>query len=274
MRRREGGGQVPSVEATAVGNGPHPVATAVDRLLEGIRSDARARQIVVGVFWTAVVLDGDPPRCGLASSVVGPHSHSAEEPPIVQPGHLLGQSAKELAEKLRSASSLEASVGMAAFNALLDVREDRCRGANAESLILEAGSGRDVAVVGHFPFVDRVRRQARECWVLELTPQPGDVPAEHASEILPHADVVALSGTTLINHTFDALIELCRPDAFVVLVGASAPLSPVLFECGVDAICGTRVLAVEDAVRAISQGATFRQIPGRRPLTLLKPPLA
>jgi uncharacterized protein (DUF4213/DUF364 family) len=244
--------------------------TTVDRLLEGVRSDARARQVVVGVFWTAVVLEGDPPRCGLASTLAEPHRHSAGEPPIGPAGDLLEQGGRALAEKLRSASRLEASVGMAALNALLDVQEDWCRETNAESLILEAGSDRRVAVVGHFPLVERVRRHARECWVLELRPQPGDEPAERAAELIPRADVVALSGTTLINHTFDSLIELCRPGAFVVLVGASAPLIPVLFECGVDAICGTRVIAVDDAVRAVSQGATFRQIPGRRPLCMLK----
>jgi uncharacterized protein (DUF4213/DUF364 family) len=244
--------------------------SAVDRLLEGVRSDAPAREVVVGAFWTAVVLEGEPPRCGLASTLTETHRHSAEEPPIRQAGDLCEQGARELAEKLRSASPLEAGVGMAAFNALLDVQEDRCREANAESLILEAGSGRRVAVVGHFPLVERVRQHARECWVLELRPHPGDEPAERAAELIPRADVVALSGTTLINHTFDALIELCRPDAFVLLVGASAPLAPVLFECGVDAVCGTRVIAVDDTVRAVSQGATFRQIPGRRPLSMLK----
>jgi uncharacterized protein (DUF4213/DUF364 family) len=185
-------------------------------------------------------------------------------------GHLLEQSARELAENLRSSSRLEAGVGMAALNALLDVEDDRCREVNAESLILEASAGRRVAVVGHFPFVERVRQHAAECEVLELRPQPGDAPAERAGEIIPRADIVALSGTTLLNHTFDDLIELCRSDAFVLLVGASAPLTPVLFERGVDAICGTRVVAVDDAVRAVTQGATFRQIPGRRPLSMLK----
>jgi uncharacterized protein (DUF4213/DUF364 family) len=244
--------------------------TTIDQLLEGVRTDARARHVVVGVFWTAVVLDGDPPRCGLASSLAEPHHHSAEEPPMSRAGHLLEKSARELAENLRSSSRLEAGVGMAALNALLDVEEDRCREVNAESMILEMSSGRRVAVVGHFPFVERIRQHAGECGVLELRPQPGDVPAERAAELIPRADIVVLSGTTLINHTFDALIELCRSDAFVLLVGASAPLTPVLFACGVDAICGTRVVAVDDAVRAVSQGATFRQIPGRRPLSMLK----
>jgi hypothetical protein len=162
---------------------------------------------------------------------------------------------------------------MAAFNALLEVDVDACAAVNAEDVILERGAGRRVAVVGHFPFVQRVRRAAAACWVLELNPRPGDVPTERAGEILPQADVVALTGTSLINHTFDALIDLCRPDAFVLVLGPSTPLTPVLFDAGVDAISGTRVVDPERVSRPLTQGATFRQIKrvgGLRLLTMFK----
>jgi len=105
-----------------------------------------------------------------------------------------------------------------------------------------------------------VRQAAAECWVLELRPRPGDLPADRAAELLPQADVVALTGTSLINHTFDDLVTLCRPDAFVLLLGPSAPLSPVLFEVGVDAVSGTLVTDPELVLRSVGQGATFRQV--------------
>jgi len=127
--------------------------------------------------------------------------------------------------------------------------------------------------VGHFPFVERVRQAVGACWVLELAPRPGDLPAERADELLPQADVVALTGTSLINHTFDDLIALCRPDAFVLLLGASAPLTPVLFEVGVSATSGTRVVDPQAVLRLVGQGATFRQIKrggGVRLLTMMR----
>jgi uncharacterized protein (DUF4213/DUF364 family) len=77
---------------------------------------------------------------------------------------------------------------------------------------------------------------------------------------LPQADVVALTGTSLINHTFEDLMALCRPDAFVLLLGPSAPLAPELFGLGVNAISGTRVFDPEVVLQTVSQGATFRQI--------------
>ncbi|MEJ2209589.1 MAG: histidine kinase N-terminal 7TM domain-containing protein [Anaerolineae bacterium] len=122
----------------------------------------------------------------------------------------------------------------------------------------------------HFPFVERVRRAASACWVLELHPRPGDLPAEWAAEVLPRADVVALTGTSLINHTFDDLIALCRPGAFVLLLGGSAPLTPLLFDRGVDAVSGTRVVDVPAALQSVGQGATFRQIAGRQLLTMMR----
>ena len=237
-------------------------------LLDSLQADAPVRQVLVGAFWTAVALDTDLPRCGLASTL-RPVTHSSS-PPVPQAGQLLKRSGRELAGLLRSSSSLEASIGMSAFNALLDVDEGNCTEVNAREVILERGAGRRVAVVGHFPFVERVRQAAAECWVLELRPGLGDLPAGQATEVLPQADVIALTGTSLINHTFDDLIGLCRPDAFVILLGGSAPLTPVLFERGVDAVSGTRIVDVPAALQAVGQGATFRQIPGRRLLTMMR----
>jgi len=243
----------------------------IEVLLGSLRSDARVAQVLVGAFWTAVVLDTDPPRCGLASTLREATHPSG--PPVPEAGRLLERSGRELAAGLCSSSTLEASIGMAAFNALLEVDEAACTEVNAEEVILERGTGRRVAVVGHFPFVERVRQAAAECWVLELHPYPGDLPPERATEALPQADVVALTGTSLINHTFDDLIGLCRPEAFVLLLGASAPLSPILFETGVDAVSGTLVTDPERVLRSVGQGATFRQIKragGLRLLTCVK----
>ena len=240
----------------------------IEALLGSLRTDAPVRQVLVGAFWTAVVLDTDPPRCGLASTL-RPATHPSG-PPVPDAGHLLEHSGRELAALLRSSSTLEASIGMAAFNALLEVDEAACSEVNAEQVILERGAGRRVAIVGHFPFVERVRRAAGECWVVELHPHPGDIPAERAAEVLPQADVVALTGTSLINHTFEELIGLCRSDAFVILLGGSAPLSPVPFDHRVDAVAGTLVVDVPAALRAVSQGATFRQIQGKRLLTMMR----
>lgn len=186
--------------------------SAIDTLLASLSTDAAVRDVRTGPFWTAVLLDTDPPRCGLASTVH--HGGHEAGPAAGDPGRLAQYSGLALAGLLRSPRVLEAAIGVAAYNALLTVGEAACLQANGRDLLLERGAGRRVAAVGHFPFVPLVRQVASACRGLELDPRPGDLPAERASEALPQADVVALTGTPLINHTFDALIALCRPDAF------------------------------------------------------------
>jgi len=239
-----------------------------ERLLASLRAeraDTAVREVRVGAFWTAVALKTDPPRCGLASTL---RSEVHERPPVRDAGRLLEKRALELAALLRSTSPVEASIGMAAVNALLPVDEEACLEVNAEEVIVEKGAGKKVVIVGHFPFIPRVRRVADTVWVLEQRPRGDDLPAAAAPEVIPQADVVAITGTALINHTFEELVALCRPEAYVLVLGGSAPLSPLLFDYGVDAVAGTRVIDVPAVLRAVSQGATFRQIPGKRLLTM------
>ncbi len=241
--------------------------TITEALLDDLQADAPVREVLMGAFWTAVVLDTNPIRCGLASTLRGETGHQG--PPIPEAGDLLRRSARELAQWLRSDETLRASVGLAAYNALVDVDERRCVELNAADVIAERGKGGRAAIVGHFPFVDDVRRVAEACWVLELRPRPGDLPAERADEVLPRADVVAITSTSLINHTFDDLIGLCSDDALVVMLGPSTPFSPVLLEAGVDVLSGTVVEDVEQVLRSIAQGATFRQVKANGGLRLL-----
>jgi uncharacterized protein (DUF4213/DUF364 family) len=231
------------------------------------REGGAVREVRIGAFWTAVVLeDGD---CGLASALRDSDHHRHGRNPVRGAGHLHERNARELAELARSDSLLEASIGLAAINALLDVDENACVELNAEQVILEHGTGKGVVVVGHFPFIPQIREAAKKLWVLEKRPSEGDLPAEAASEIIPQADVVAITGTTLINHTFEELMKLCRRGAFVLVLGPTTPLSPVLFDYGADVVSGTLVTDSETVLRYISQGATFRQIKRSKGVKLL-----
>jgi uncharacterized protein (DUF4213/DUF364 family) len=132
-------------------------------------------EVRIGAFWTAVVLEGG--GCGLASALRDDDHHQHGQNPVCGAGHLHERSAWELAELARSDGLLEASIGLAAINALLEVDEDTCVELNAEQVILEQGTGKDVVVVGHFPFIPRVHEAARQLWVLEKRPGEGDLPS-------------------------------------------------------------------------------------------------
>jgi uncharacterized protein (DUF4213/DUF364 family) len=234
-------------------------------LLTSVRQDAPVREVRTCIHWTAVVSK----HCGLASSIHYeqlPHGH--EEMRGV--GTLHERTALELARYATSDMLLEASVGLAAVNSLIDVDEERCVELNAGDWLAERGRGKRVVVVGSFPFVPRLREKVGELWVLERHPSEGELLAEEAGEIIPQADVVAITGTALINHTLGDLLDLCQPESSVMVLGPSTPLSPVLFDYGVDVISGTKVVDTDLVLTLISQGATFRQVkgPGVRLLTM------
>jgi len=228
-----------------------------------LKKDAPVREVRVSPFWTAVLSRG----CGLASTL-GPSDHAHGAVFVGEAGSLAGRSALELTGLAHSDSTLEAGIGVAAINSLLDVDEARCVELNAGELLVERGRGKKVALVGHFPFVPALREAAGRLWVIELHPQPGDVGAEEAEAILPQVDIAAITGSAFINHTLERLLSLCRPETLVVVLGPSTPVSPVLFDYGVDVISGTRVVDPDLALRCLGEGATFRQIKGVRLLTM------
>ena len=237
----------------------------LDPLLDQLDYQARVQDIRVGVFHTAVFTRD----CGLAASL--PRDALRQSPPLVQEsGLLLDKSPLELTRLITSQSILESAVGMATLNSLLQVRTEDCLELNAADIILERGRGKDVAIVGHFPFIPRVKDVARNLWVIEKNPQQGDFSESEAESLLPRADLVAITGTAFTNKTMENLLRLCYPKAYVIVLGDSAPLSPLLFDLGIDAVSGTRVVDPELALRCVSQGANFRQIRGIRKLTMLR----
>jgi uncharacterized protein (DUF4213/DUF364 family) len=159
---------------------------------------------------------------------------------------------------------------MAAINSAIPIDESMCMDLNAEEEIRSLGSGKNVAVIGHFPFIERLRSDAKELWVFELPGRgrPGNMTGKEIERLLPQADVVAISSTTLINHTFGKIHSLTSPAAVKILLGPSTPLSPVLFDHRIDILSGSIVVDQNLALKSISQGANFRQVRGVRKVTM------
>jgi uncharacterized protein (DUF4213/DUF364 family) len=221
----------------------------------------RVEAVCIGAFWTAVVVETNGTRqCGLAATHYPDARHDSDAPAVRDAGTLLERDARALAERARSTSLMEVALGLATINALLPKHPYAWTNVNAEEVIARDGAGKRVVVVGHFPFVSRLRERVGTLWVLEQQPRPGDLPSHQAARVIPQADVLAISGTTLINHTFDALMALRRPETRVLVVGPSTPLSPVLFDVGVHFLSGAIVENIEAVMRGVSQGATFRQL--------------
>lgn len=236
----------------------------LDDLIRSLKeSDAPVQSVHACVFWTAVVSR----HCGLSSTFRDeglPHDRG-----VRNVGSLTRKTGLELTEYARSSSLLEASIGMATINSLIEVDESKCIEKNAFEILAKKGEGKNVAVVGHFPWIPKLKGRVQNLWVLEQRLQDGDLPAREAERILPQCDVVGITATSFINHTLESLLSFCKK-SYVVMIGPTTPLSHVLFDHGIDVICGTQVTESDKLIRFISEGATFKEVLGVRLLTLAR----
>ena len=161
----------------------------LDDIISALNHDSPVKEIRQGLFLTAVVSR----FCGLASTL--PRDALRQESPVVrESGVLLEKQMQEITKLVYSERILEAAIGMAAINSLLEININATVTLNAADLIIENGRAKNVAIVGHFPFVPKLREITKSLWVLEKNPQPGDFKETRAASFLPQADVVVAAG--------------------------------------------------------------------------------
>jgi len=236
---------------------------------------------VIGLFFTGVKLDGGlagacaTPLRSIPEAVCCPSSAMA----MPFPGKLRGRLARDLLKETAATSGIRRAVGVATMNALAAMCWDRRATPEVE---LRTGvdaydaaniqPGEHVVVVGAFvPFLKALKRAGQPFTVLEMDPatlKPDELahfrPGEQASEVVPDADVVLITGTTLLNDTLESLLALCRPRARVVMVGPTVGLYPDAFlRRGVDVLGGVRVTAPDAFLDVLAEGGSGYHFFGR-----------
>jgi uncharacterized protein (DUF4213/DUF364 family) len=239
---------------------------------------------VIGLFFTGVKLDpgaiGATGACAtplraIPEAVCCPSSAMA----MPFPGKLRGRLARDLLEETGSAHGIRRAVGIATMNALAEMCWQRRATPEME---LRAGidaydaaaiqPGERVVVVGAFvPFLKALKRAGQRFTVLEMDPatlRPDELPffrpAADAPSVVPGADVVLITGTTLLNETLENLLALCRPSARVVMVGPTVGLLPDAFvRRGVDVLGGVRVTDPDAFLEMLAEGGSGYHFFGR-----------
>lgn len=229
----------------------------LNSILKNIKEDAPVQEVIRGIHWTAVVSR----RCGLASTMAQGCCNNEETGGME--GSLTEMTALELARYCLDGDTAKASLGIAAINSLLDVDPDRYANIDGLQLVKDMGKGKNVSVIGHFPFLDNLAREARNLWIIEKQPRPGDYTEEQGNDFLPQSDIVVISSTTLINHTLPGILDLCREGSIKMLLGPTTPLSKVLFEYGINMLAGSVVTEKDAVLRSVSEGANFIQLKRR-----------
>lgn len=207
---------------------------------------------------------------------LGARQRESEDAGALRAAECRGQTLGSVAHWLRVGDSRErTALGAAALNSLLTLQLRRDGTAlgeeNGLELLAKESEGKRLAVVGRFPHLDEMRAQTARSWVLELEPEEGESSPPDAPAILAEADVIGITGSTLANGTLEGLLKHCRRDAFVVLIGPTTPLSPVLFDYGVNALCGVLAEDPDQVLDSIVNDGSTRRIPGTRAVSLRRP---
>jgi uncharacterized protein (DUF4213/DUF364 family) len=231
-------------------------------------------RVVVGLFFTGVKLStGQVGACAtpiktIPEAVCCPSSAHA----MPFPGKMRGRPAARLLDEVRQQDGIRRAVGIAAMNALaarcwdlranpdvdLDIGVDAFDAADIRP-------GQVVVLVGAFgPFLRELKRRGQPYLVLELDPAtlkadelPFFRPAEQSLVVVPQADVLLVTGTTLINDTLDRILAAARPEARKVVVGPTVGLMPDAFlRRGCDILGGIQVTRPDEFLDTLAEGGS------------------
>ncbi len=226
-------------------------------LLDYCSSATQAERVLIGLVWT---LCQSKDSAGLAMSPQIPTRT------LNWSGDLAGQNLRDLVAKIMSWEPYEATVAMAATNCCLNNRP------LPDSVILETDNehanlavfdyflpqlqGKNVVVVGRYPGLDSYQNQF-DMKVIELQTGANDYPAAACEYLLPTADWVFLTASSIPNKTFPRLVDLAS-DATTVLMGPSTPWLPQLHEFGIDYLAGVEIINSALLERTVSEGGGKR----------------
>lgn len=177
-------------------------------------------------------------------------------------GTVAGRKVADVIPLLRSESIVEASVGLAAINALAQWEKEMDSPEEDLVRLLRIGPHDAVGMVGNMaPVLERLRHFAERCVVFDdgLPGAEGITEATLEEEILPKCSVVILTATSLLNKTFDRLMELSAGAREICLMGPSTPLIPEVFRpMGVTVLAGRRFIDSERLLRVVSEAGGTR----------------
>lgn len=230
-----------------------------DRLIGGVPEGIAVTDFCVGNSWSYVRAD-----CGMGVA----HTVRGGARPRFQ-GDPRELDLRRLASLVKSWNFVDASLGVAALNAWYatpekvralngtvdsGVHESRDESNPLHGALKQRWQGKDVLVVGHFPGVEAMARQANVTVLERSCGSTQDLPDSACEYLVPRQNFVLMTGTTLTNKTAPRLLELSR-GAFTVLVGPSAVPCVCLFDLGADLIGGSVVVDPEPAAFAVRGGS-------------------
>lgn len=225
-------------------------------LLDYAGSDTQVSELNIGLVWTVCKAQ----HIGLAMSPGIPTRT------LPWPGTLAGKTLAELAGWISDWEPYKATVAMAAINSSLNRYElpsgiTLLPAANRANLavfdhFLPRLQGKKVVVIGRYPGIEDYAEQFNLS-IIERQPTPGDYPDPACEFLLPSADWVFLTASSITNKTFPRLAELAQ-HATTVLMGPTVPWLPELHEFAIDYLAGVEIVDPVKLSQTAAEGGGVR----------------
>lgn len=214
-----------------------------DALIDGIPSAYTADDLFCGAT-EALVRSGE--NVGLC------YLTELDTRPPLFPHRRASMPLRALAALVKSWNYAEASLGLAAINSyyntpavavrngveLSEARFAEDRKNDPFIAYQQAIRDKKVVVIGHFHLLEELFAPVCELYVMEDEPiEDGDYPCTAAEYLLPDCDFVFISCGAVTDKSLPRFLALAQ-NAYVVVVGPSTPMAPVLFEYGVNDLAG------------------------------------
>jgi uncharacterized protein (DUF4213/DUF364 family) len=255
--------------------------TAVTDILRAELDDIAVERATIGLFFTGVKLStGHAGACAtpiktIPEAVCCPSSAMA----MPFPGKMKGKPARDAMKEAFSDHGIRRGVGIATINALAELCWERRpnpevelrRGLDAFDANTFRPNDQTVVIGAFVPFLKELKRRKQSFLVLEKDPdtlKPEEMPfyrpAELAREVVPQADVLLITGTTLLNDTLEDLLSWAKPEARVTVVGPTVGLLPDAFLArGADYLGGVRITQPDDFLDLLAEGGSGYHFFGR-----------
>ena len=231
-------------------------------------------RVVIGLFFTGVKLsNGQGGACftpvkTIPEAVCCPSSAKA----MPSSGQFRGKKARDLLADALSGNSLKKALGIAIINALTATcwernrPHDYCIEKGNDALEgLEIPDNAYVVVVGALaPILRVLKKRERPFGILEIDPRtlkpdemPFYFPPDQVPKQVPQADILVITGTTLINDTLEGLLALAKPEAKILVVGPTVSMLPeAFFRRGVETLGGILVTKPDELLDVISEAGS------------------
>jgi uncharacterized protein (DUF4213/DUF364 family) len=240
---------------------------------------------VIGLYFTGVKLTAGPGGVATAGTCATPRDAIPGDICCPISAHrvafqrLAGRPASELIEYALAENGIARAVGIATLNALAELCWCRrpapgvelLAGTDAFDATQFHASDRVVLVGAFIPFLKELKRRRQAYLVLEQNPdalKPEEMafyrPAAAAPEIVPAADVLLITGATLLNNTLEDLLALARPEARVTVLGPTVGMLPDAFLArGADILGAVRITAPDAFLDLLAEGGSAPHFLGR-----------